>query len=530
VMKQQHSVQLERQHFAAEKALQEKSRAMEELQARYGKDMERYDVFLKETEEVAEIEIAKILDQSKQDLEKQQEENRDLKTSAALLRKHFDKYKKELEELQKKLDKRDDQITTKNKTIDKLNKEIEKLKADVTERENQIAEREKRISDLKNKARELEKFKFVLDYRNEELNKLIEPKDQELVQLKQQIEELDNELQSDSKNKLTLQQQLDDKEEKMSAQMRELQKERRRTQDKERFINMFIKELHKLVTEMEPSMWKEAIRKLHHTYVTSRKEVQKQMEEWTGQSDEIVAEFTRQREHLERSLNERSKKAEKTEIRTKEDLNRKVLENALLIEEINDLRRDKKQLTLKLQETESRMAFQTQKIKGKVESRAASQQAGRQSSPPTRQSDRSGGSGSQMSGGNYRSVGKGTPFDQRDKRNHPYKGSARQWEEMATDRARMTEMAMRLDENNREIEMQKLEIRRLREQVRTLLRRGSVDATMGVPDSDMAPDDSYGASAGNEGQGRPTFNATLPELPEQRGGLQGSRPPSQQSP
>merc|ERR1711998_383276 len=88
------------------------------------------------------------------------------------------------------------------------------------------------------------------------------------------------------------------------------------------------------------------------------------------------------------------------------------------------------------------------------------------------------GAGSQASG-NYRSVGKGTPFDQRDKRAHPYKGSTRQWEEMATDRARMAEMAIRLDENNREIEMQKLEIRRLREQVRTLLRRGSIGADMG---------------------------------------------------
>lgn len=192
------------------------------------------------------------------------------------------------------------------------------------EREGQIAEREKRISDLKAKARELEKFKFVLDYRNEELKKLIEPKRIELEELKEQIGELDDELQSDSKNKLGLQQQLDDKEEKLGAQQRELVKERRRTQDKERFINMFIKELHKLVTEVEPSGWREGIRKLHHTYVTSRKEVQKQMEEWTGQSDEIVAEFTRQREHLERSLNERTKKSEKTEIRTKEDLNRKV--------------------------------------------------------------------------------------------------------------------------------------------------------------------------------------------------------------
>merc|ERR1711959_145288 len=485
VMKREHEVQLERHHYAAERSLQEKSRAMEELQARYDKDMDRYDVFLSETEEVAEIEIGKILDQSKKDLAEQRDQNLNLKTEAALLRKNFEKYRKDLEEKEKQIFKRDDIIDQSTKRIEMLKRDIEKLKSDVSEREGQIGEREKRISDLKNKARELEKFKFVLDYRNEELKKLIEPKNEELTELKGQIQELDDELQSDSKNKLGLQQQLDDKEEKMGAQMRELQKERRRTQDKERFINMFIKELHKLVTETEPSQWRDGIRKLHHTYVTSRKEVQKQMEEWTGQSDEIVAEFTRQREHLERSLNERTKKAEKTEIRTKEDLNRKVLENALLIQEINDLRRDKKHLTLKLQEAESRMAFQTQKIKGKVESRAGSQQGARQSSPPTRQSERSVASGSQASG-NYRSVGKGTPFDQRDKRSHPYKGSARQWEEVTSDRARMAEMAMRLDENNREIEMQKLEIRRLREQVRTLLRKGSVDG--GIPDAldDMA--------------------------------------------
>merc|ERR1712070_1206046 len=94
----------------------------------------------------------------------------------------------------------------------------------------------------------------------------------------------------------------------------------------------------------------------------------------------------------------------------------------------------------------------------------------------TRQSEKtavSGGSGVS----NYRSAGRATPFDQRDAKKGPYKGSARQWEEMTSDRARMAEMAIRLDENNREIEMQKLEIRRLREQVRMLLRRGSLGAT-----------------------------------------------------
>merc|ERR1711871_1562496 len=143
--KREHAVQLERQHFAAEKALQEKSRAMEELQARYDKDMERYDVFLSETEEVAEIEIAKILDKSKKELEEKIEENRDLKTSAALLRKNFEKYKKELEEKEKILQSKEDIIDKQLRKKKELEKDIEKLKGDVVEREMQISEREKRI-------------------------------------------------------------------------------------------------------------------------------------------------------------------------------------------------------------------------------------------------------------------------------------------------------------------------------------------------------------------------------------------------
>jgi len=434
-------------------------------QARYDKDMERDEVFLSETQEVAEIEISRIMDDGKKELAEQKQENLDLKTEAALLRKNFDKYVKELDIKDKEIRKGKEENKQLDAQIGKHLKEISKLKSDVKEREEQIGEREKRISDLKNKARELEKFKFVLDYRNEELKKLIEPKNEALKELMGQIEELDEELQSDSKKKLGLQQQFEDKKEKLEAQAKELSKQQRKTQDKERFITLFIRDLHKLVTEAEPIHWKEGLRKLHHTYVTSKKEILKQMEEWTGQSDEIVSEFTRQREYMERTLDTLRKKSDKTEVRTKEDLQRKVMENAMLIQEINDLRRDKKHLTLKLQELESRMAYQSQKANRRAESRGT--QGGSNSvvpsqrAPPTRQSDVS--SGSAVS--NYRSAGRATPFDQRDKKKGPYKGSARQWEEMTSDRARMAEMAIRLDENNREIEMQKLEIRRLREQV-----------------------------------------------------------------
>lgn len=49
---------------------------------------------------------------------------------------------------------------------------------------------EKRIYDLKKKNQELEKFKFVLDYKIKELKKQIEPRENDIKAMKAQIQEV----------------------------------------------------------------------------------------------------------------------------------------------------------------------------------------------------------------------------------------------------------------------------------------------------------------------------------------------------
>ena len=49
---------------------------------------------------------------------------------------------------------------------------------------------EKRIYDLKKKNQELEKFKFVLDYKIKELKKQIEPRENDIKNYKEQIQEV----------------------------------------------------------------------------------------------------------------------------------------------------------------------------------------------------------------------------------------------------------------------------------------------------------------------------------------------------
>ena len=57
-----------------------------------------------------------------------------------------------------------------------------------------IGEKEKRIYELKKKNQELDKFKFVLDFKIRELKRQIEPRQQEIAAMKDQIRDMDAEL------------------------------------------------------------------------------------------------------------------------------------------------------------------------------------------------------------------------------------------------------------------------------------------------------------------------------------------------
>ena len=53
-----------------------------------------------------------------------------------------------------------------------------------------MADKEKRIYDLKKKNQELEKFKFVLDYKIKELKRQIEPRENEIADMRTQVQRI----------------------------------------------------------------------------------------------------------------------------------------------------------------------------------------------------------------------------------------------------------------------------------------------------------------------------------------------------
>lgn len=64
----------------------------------------------------------------------------------------------------------------------------------IGQKDKLIGNREKKIYNLKRKTQELEKFKFVLDFKIKDLNRAIAPKELQITELKNATNELDGQL------------------------------------------------------------------------------------------------------------------------------------------------------------------------------------------------------------------------------------------------------------------------------------------------------------------------------------------------
>ena len=58
----------------------------------------------------------------------------------------------------------------------------------MAERDEHIQEKERKVYDLKKRNQELEKFKFVLDFRIKELKEQVEPRENEIAEMTNEIQ------------------------------------------------------------------------------------------------------------------------------------------------------------------------------------------------------------------------------------------------------------------------------------------------------------------------------------------------------
>ena len=106
----------------------------------------------------------------------------------------LEKVKKEIERVADQIRHKEQQNQAAKEVIDTLREEYKKQGNEIVYKDGLIAQNEKKILYLKKKTQELEKFKFVLDYKIKELRRDIAPREQEIFNLRIKTKEMDTEL------------------------------------------------------------------------------------------------------------------------------------------------------------------------------------------------------------------------------------------------------------------------------------------------------------------------------------------------
>jgi cilia- and flagella-associated protein 57 len=159
----------------------------------------------------------------------------------------------------KKVDQLNAEVKKGNDTIASLKKDIDGFKKEIQERDDTIQDKvktnnnfyrvyckkfasflkkEKRIYDLKKKNQELEKFKFVLDYKIKEQKKMVEPRELEIKDLKEEKTKMESELERFNKQNTQLGLDVKEMHSRLTATQKELKNEQEIVQ-KKIFLNYF---------------------------------------------------------------------------------------------------------------------------------------------------------------------------------------------------------------------------------------------------------------------------------------------------
>ena len=263
-----------------------------------------------------------------------------LKGENGIMRKKFTALQKDIEDQKDEISGLFHNKKALHEHIGSLEKDIAGLKKEIRERDETIGDKEKRIYDLKKKNQELEKFKFVLDYKIKELKKQIEPREVEIMEMKEQIKDMFQELERYHKNNSSLELTISDLRLKLEGMQREILSQRTKLGDADAKVRGLKTELHETVQHIqEPKALKEAVKKMYQRHVTESVASR-------AVDSDIAAEYTRQREYLEKSVESLKRKLNKNMELHRNDNMRMMQENVSLVKEINELRREIKQMKM----------------------------------------------------------------------------------------------------------------------------------------------------------------------------------------
>ncbi|KAK4873590.1 hypothetical protein RN001_012950 [Aquatica leii] len=335
--------------------LHEKEVQVEELIEETKAKTREHELIKQQIEDDADREIYELKTSHEKDLKEEQDNNVRLKGETGIIRKKLIATQKEIDELKHTVYTLRNEHSKFKTAIVGLEKDIADLKKEISERDATIQDKEKRIFELKRKNQELEKFKFILDFKIKELKSQIEPRDRQIRDQTEQINDMVNELENLQKIIISLDLQLAELREKLSAADNELKREIVKNRAAKNALKSIRTDLHQISGFVqEPAKLAKAIKTMYHKYNADKDFALTQAEE-----SEAKNEFLRQRNFLERTIKTLQQQVVKYSTSGGYDKIRLVEENSTLIQETNRLRNTLKGETEQKKKMEALLGLST---------------------------------------------------------------------------------------------------------------------------------------------------------------------------
>ncbi|RZC27649.1 WD repeat-containing protein 65 [Asbolus verrucosus] len=318
--------------------LEEKEIQFEELVEQIARKTKAHEMIKQQIEEDADREIYELRAIHAKELREEQDLNVKIRGETAIVKKKLLTSQKEIDELKSKVYTLDNDHTKLKKSIINLEKDIADLKKEISERDATIQDKEKRIFDLKRKNQELEKFKFILDFKIKELKSQIEPRERMIQEQTEQINAMVRELENLQRVILSLDLQLHELREKLHASDNEVRKQIAKNAVMKRALKKIKTDIYLASGYVQnvPLLIK-TVKEMYHKF-----NIDEDFELTQAEDSEVKTEFLRQREFLERTVTSLQMQVNKSTSTLSSDKVKLTEENAILLVETNMLRKELK--------------------------------------------------------------------------------------------------------------------------------------------------------------------------------------------
>jgi len=247
----------------------EKDQDKKNLEAQISKMTEINKMERKKIEDEAWDQIDDIKDTNKEELVGIIAQGMESKTRLTTIQGNFKKEKNEKEKLSTDIKDRQTKLNELVSTYNELKAQIQSQMLELSERESTIRDKDKRITNLKKKTQELEKFKFVLDYKIKELKRDIGPRGATIEKLKEQTNKMQQEQLHFRRVFENLGLIVADLKMRMSGLKRELQKLMQSLEKQSDEMKFFKDQVHDSLNNIgDYKKLKKSIIKLYKLYVT----------------------------------------------------------------------------------------------------------------------------------------------------------------------------------------------------------------------------------------------------------------------